>query len=86
MANLSVRGVDDTAVCRLKDEAKARGVSLNAYLVELIQRSAGVRAKTGRRPQYRDLDDLAGTWTPEDVDEFDDSQGVFERVDEELWR
>ena len=70
---------------RLKDQAKSRGISLNAYLVELIQRGAGVRTKAGRHPEYQDLDDLAGTWTPEDVDEFKDSQRAFERVDEELW-
>ena len=86
MTNLSVRGVDDTAVSRLKDQAKSRGISLNAYLVELIQRSAGVRTKAGRHPEYRDLDDLAGTWTPEDVDDFTESQRAFERIDEELWR
>lgn len=86
MTNLSVRGVDDTAVSRLKDEAKSRGISLNAFLVELIQRNAGVRNKAGRHPEYRDLDDLAGTWTPEDVHEFEESQRAFERVDEELWR
>lgn len=86
MTNLSVRGVDATAVARLKTEAKSRGISLNAYLVELIQRSAGVRTKTGRHPQYRDLDDLAGTWTPEDVHDFNENQDAFERIDEGLWR
>ena len=45
MSNLSVRGVDDTAVARLKEQAKSRGISLNAYLVELIQSNAGIRAK-----------------------------------------
>jgi hypothetical protein len=85
MTNLSVRGVDDTAVARLKEQAKSRGISLNAYLVELIQKSAGVRTKTGRRPEYRDLDDLAGTWTTEDIHEFEESQRAFNRIDEELW-
>ena len=86
MANLSVRGVNETAVSRLKDQAKSRGMSLNAYLVELIQRSAGIRTVAGRHPEYRDLDDLAGTWTNEDAAEFQKSQRAFERVDEELWR
>ena len=86
MSNLSVRGVDDTAVSKLKDEAKSRGVSLNAYLVELIQRYAGVTARGGRHPLHRDLDDLAGTWTPEDAQDFDESQRAFETVDKDLWR
>lgn len=86
MTNLSVRGVDEAAVSRLKDEARSRDVSLNAYLVELIQRSAGIRTKAGRHPQHHDLDDLAGTWTLQDVRDFEESQGAFERVDEELWR
>ena len=86
MSNLSVRGVDDTAVSKLKDEAKSRGMSLNAYLVELIQRNAGVTAKGGRHRLNRDLDDLAGTWTREDAQDFDESQRAFETVDEDLWR
>ena len=77
MSNLSVRGVDDTAVSKLKDEAKSRGMSLNAYLVELIQRNAGVTAKGGRHCLYRDLDDLAGTWTREDAQDFAESQRAF---------
>ena len=56
MTNLSVRGVDDTAVSRLKDQAKSQPISLNAYLVDLIQRTAGVRTKAGRHPEDRDLD------------------------------
>jgi hypothetical protein len=86
MSNLSVRGVDDTAVSRLKDEAKSRGMSLNAYLVELIQRNAGFSAKGGRHRLYRDLDDLAGTWTRGDAQDFAESQRAFETVDEDLWR
>ena len=86
MSNFSVRGVDDTAVSKLKDEAKSRGMSLNAYLVELIQRNAGITAKGGRHSLYRDLDDLAGTWTREDAQDFDESQRAFATVDEDLWR
>jgi hypothetical protein len=86
MSNLSVRGVDDPAVSKLKDEARSRGMSLNAYLVELIQRNAGIAAKGGRHPLHRDLDDLAGTWTDEDARDFDESQRAFETVDEDLWR
>jgi hypothetical protein len=86
MSNLYVRGVDDTAVLRLKDEAKSRGMSLNAYLVELIQRSASVTAGGGRHPLYHDLDDVAGTWTPEDAQDVNESQRALETVDEDLWR
>jgi hypothetical protein len=86
MTNLSVRGVDDRAVSRLKEQAKAQGISLNAYLVEVIQRSAGIRTTAGRHPEYQDLEDLAGTWTPDDLHEFKDSQTAFEQIDEELWK
>jgi hypothetical protein len=86
MSNLSVRGVDETAVSRLEDEAKCQGMSLNAYLVELIQRSAGIAEGGNRHPLHRDLDDLAGTWTAEDASDFAESQRDFERIDENLWR
>ncbi|MEJ2328177.1 MAG: hypothetical protein P8Y25_15835 [Chromatiaceae bacterium] len=86
MTKLSISGVDETVVSRLRAQAKSQGISLNAFLVELIQTSAGVRSKPGRHSEYRDLDHLAGTWTAEDAYDFEESQLSFEGVDKELWR
>lgn len=84
MPNLSVRGVGDAALEKIKSAARQRGVSVNAYLVELIQREAGF-ATAGHRPRHHDLDALAGTWDEADAREFAHSQQDFSRIDVALW-
>jgi hypothetical protein len=83
MANLSIRGVDDLAVERLKTAARRQGQSLNAYLIGLINRDTGVGGGEAR-PRYDDLDHLAGTWSAEDFEAFAAAQAGFERIDEGL--
>lgn len=84
MANLSIRGVDEQALDRLRAAASHEGLSLNAYLVGLINRDAGLAG--GRaRPRYDDLDALSGTWSAEDFDAFAAAQADFERIDPGLW-
>ena len=84
MANVSIRGVDEQALERLRTAATREGLSLNAYLVGLINRDAGLAG--GRaRPRYDDLDALAGTWSVEAFDAFAAAQADFERIDPGLW-
>jgi hypothetical protein len=84
MANVSIRGVDEQALERIRAMASRDGLSLNAYLVGLISRDAGLAG--GRaRPRYDDLDALAGTWSAEDFDAFAAVQADFERIDTRLW-
>jgi hypothetical protein len=84
MANLSIRGVDDLAVDRLKTAARRQGQSLNAYLIDLINRDTGVGGGQAR-PRYDDLDHLAGTWSADDYDAFAAAKADFEHIDERLW-
>lgn len=85
MANLSIRGVDDQALERIKAAAQRQGQSVNAYLVGLIRRDVGLAGGHARR-RYDDLDHLAGTWSEQDFDELMAAQADFERVDADLWR
>jgi hypothetical protein len=84
MPNLSIRGVEDAALQHIKSAASQRGVSVNAYLVELIRREAGL-APAPRRVRHRDLDGLAGTWSEAEAAEFEATQRDFASVDLALW-
>jgi hypothetical protein len=84
MPNLSIRGVEDAALQRIKSAASRSGVSVNAYLVELIRREAGL-APAPHRVRHRDLDDLAGTWSEAEAAEFDVTQRDFASIDPALW-
>lgn len=84
MANLSIRGVEDQALERIKEAAQRRGQSVNAYVVGLIQRDVGLASGNARR-RYDDLDHLAGTWSAQDLAEFSAVQKEFECIEEDLW-
>ena len=42
MANISLRGLDESTALRLKDEARRRGLSVNALVLQLIRQGTVV--------------------------------------------
>ena len=84
MGAVSLRGINDEIKQRLKSEAAKAGISVNALILDYIQRGIGL--KTDRRTVYRELDRLAGTWDENDVKEFLASISEFSNIDKELWQ
>lgn len=85
MPNLSIRGLDEEAAHQLREEARKRGVSVNACVIDLLRRGLGIAPVT-QRQVHNDLDALAGTWSEEEAAEFGKQLAAFEQVDEDLWR
>ncbi len=85
MANISIRGLDEPAMDKLRREAKKAGVSMNRYALDLVKKGLGF-GQQKRLEIWTDLDDLAGTWTDKDADEFDQATAQFREIDDELWR
>jgi hypothetical protein len=85
MANLSIRGIDPETAELLKRVARQRGVSVNTQVIELVHQGLGIGGG-GRRKRYTDLDHLAGTWSPEEGKQMEESLADFAAVDENLWR
>lgn len=84
MANISVRGVDEQALRRLKQAASRRGVSLNRLIADMLNGTPG--GKPAAPAEHADLDALAGTWNAADAREFERATAIFGQVDEDLWR
>jgi hypothetical protein len=85
MSALTLRGLDEHASKRLKEEARRRGVSVNALLRTLVSEGLGI-SRPVRRRRHHDLDALAGTWKAADAREFAAATSPLEQVDQELWR
>ena len=86
MANLSVRGLDETVLSNLKLRAGKDAVSVNSLVVRLLS-EATLGGKAGRSVvEFHDLDDLAGTWSSRDQREFDRATKAFGEVDADLWK
>lgn len=86
MRNFSLRGIDEETARRLKGEARRKGLSVNALVLQLIRRGVGLERPPTRRPVHHDLDALAGTWDKKTATRFLKATSDFEAIDEELWR
>ena len=85
MANISIRGVDEQSLRRLKQTARKRGISLNRLISEMLNGTADRRAGTSPI-EFSDLDALAGSWTAAEGREFEKATAIFGQIDARLWR
>lgn len=85
MATMSIRGLDDQALSRLKRQAEQEGSSLNSVVLKLLNR-AGNSIQPGVLEKFDDLDALAGTWSEEEAQHFERNTAAFAEVDAALWR
>lgn len=86
MATLSIRGLDDKVVARLKKRAQAEGQSVNGLVVRLLNDQTGALPKQAAPRRYDDLDALIGIWTKAQADAFERATAPFREVDPELWK
>lgn len=86
MGNMSIRGVDERTLAKLKRQAQREGVSVNTLVVSLLRGESGQAKRRPLLRKYDDLDALAGTWTAKQVEEFERVTAPFAEVDAELWR
>jgi len=84
MASMSIRGLDDQALARLKRQAEQEGTSLNNLVLRLLQ-GAGTSNQPGALKKFDDLDALAGTWSDEEARAFARNTAAFAEVDAALW-
>jgi hypothetical protein len=84
---LTIRGFGEELGERLRTLARERGISLNKAALLLLRRGAGLGAEGPPPNVVGDaLDELIGSWTPEEERSLLDSIDVLEQVDESLWK
>jgi len=76
---LTIRGVPDETVRRLKSLSSERNESMNATLLEILRRALGTEERRQHLQRYV-------TWSPEDRAEFDSALREQRTIDDELWR
>jgi hypothetical protein len=84
MASMSIRGLDEQALARLKRQAEEEGSSLNSLVLRLLQGST--TPTSGALRKFDDLDTLAGTWSEEEAQAFERQTAAFAELDAALWQ
>jgi hypothetical protein len=80
MPNLSLRGLDDATLTRIRASARRLRISVNRLIVDTLRR------QYAPAPRARDaVDRLAGSWSKAEADEFDAAIAQFSKIDPELW-
>jgi hypothetical protein len=77
----TIRGIPETLDAVLRERARAAGKSLNEVVIEAMAEGAGV---SGAPRQWRNLDDIAGTWKADKA--FDEAIAAQDQIDEDLWK
>jgi len=86
MASMSIRGLDEQALARLKSQAEQEGSSLNSLVLRLLQSTNAAPPPDGALHKFGDLDALAGTWSEEDAQAFERQTAAFAEVNPALWQ
>ena len=82
MRHLTIRSVSPELAEALEEEKLSRGTSLNRTVLDLLEQALGIGA--GRR-RSNGLAALAGTWSAEEFERFEEATAAHEHIDEELW-
>lgn len=85
MKAITIRGIEPDVAAKLKSAASAQKKSLNQLVLEFIKINLGIEKEKKYTRQYRDLDDLFGSW---DEDEFNSIQKEIDqerRIDQDMW-
>ena len=86
MKAITLRNLPPEVARTVQQRAKQKKTSVNKAVIELLEESAGGKAKKNAPVRYHDLDHLVGTWTKEEADAFDKIVRSFRTIDPDLWK
>lgn len=86
MKQITIRSLPPEVEKAIRRESKSKNLSLNKTIVEMLKKAVGVAAPSAERFVYHDLDDLAGTWSVAEADEFDGYLAEQRQIDQDLWK
>jgi len=83
MQALTLRGIPDDTLAKLKAEARERGFSMNKWICSILDSRFERKAFV---PQpHRDLDHILGSMTEEDSEAIESTVNELRTIDKELW-
>jgi len=82
MKTLTIRNVPERLAEAIDRERRRRDTSLNSTVLDLLGASLGIGAAG---PRTNGLAELAGTWTREELREFEAAVKPLDAVDDDMW-
>jgi hypothetical protein len=85
MKSISIHGIDDPVYRLIKARARSEGRSINQTVKTIIERSLGV-SSSALEPHRKEFENMCGTWSAREKEEFDKASEYFEKVNLEDWK
>jgi hypothetical protein len=82
MGTITVRGLGADELAALKQAAEQEGISMNRLALRRLSHQRAPAVPAGPS----DLSCLAGTWSQEEAESFQEAIGPMDQVDPDLWR
>ncbi|MGC9367727.1 MAG: toxin-antitoxin system HicB family antitoxin [bacterium] len=84
MKSYSIRGIDKELDKKIKEYAKNNNMSINQWILSVLRKITGLEQEKIFK-EYHDLDFLAGGWSEQDLNEFNQATSDFRKIDPDLW-
>jgi transcriptional regulator of met regulon len=85
MKAITLRDIPPKVQKVIRDRARRRRISEDRAVIELLEEQVPVPQR-GEDGLYHDLDDLFGTWSDEEADEFDRILREMRQIDRDMWK
>ncbi len=85
MTQITVRNVDEELHQFIKEQAGNKGISINRYIIQLLEDVGSQDEIKYRKETFHDLDNLAGTWDDAMLAEFNQHWQEQRQIDEAMW-
>ena len=82
---LNIPQIDPTLWQRLTIEARHRGLAISDLVAQALRQFLGLAQRKPAIEPETSLDQLAGTWTEEEAQEFEQNTQQFNQIDPDLW-
>ena len=86
MKAITIRGIDNHVSEKLKKAAKEEGISVNRFILELINQNLGLQKKKRFSKKHQDLDHLFGRWSEDEFEKIQNIVNAQKKIDQELWQ
>lgn len=85
MKAVTLRNLPASLDRTIRQRAKKTGVSVNKVVIRLLQDHLGESAPQPVR-RYHDLDGLAGAWSKQEAEAFEEALAKQRAIDPEMWK
>ncbi len=86
MKVITLRNLSPELAAKLRQKSEQTGRSLAKTVVSLLEERLGIGSAQRRMDADDDLEALAGSWSPDQADDFDQTLAEQRAVDPDLWQ